>query len=176
MARLIYALNQSLDGYVDHDRFGPDPALFQHFIDDQQTIAGSLYGRRMYETMRYWDDDQPGWDEPERAYAEAWRATPKWVASRTLTSVGPNATLITDDLETAVRRLKAEIDGDIEVAGPGIAGELTTLGLMDEYRIYLHPVVLGEGRPFFTGARPPLKLIASERIGPEVIRLSYAPA
>lgn len=176
MARLVYALNQSLDGYVDHDKFAPDPELFRHFIDDQKSVAGSLYGRRMYEIMRYWDDDQPGWGEAERAYAAAWRAVPKWVVSSTLSEVGPNATLLKGDLATSVRDLKAAHDGDIEVAGPVLAGGLTELGLIDEYRIYLHPVVLGSGAPFFTGPRPPLTLVASQRLGGEVIRLDYVPA
>lgn len=175
MARLIYGLNQSLDGYVDHDGFAPGPVVFRHFIDHMTAVTGSLYGRRMYEIMRYWDDDQDGWGEPERDYARAWRDTPKWVVSRTLTSVGANATLISDDLGTAVRDLKARLDGELEVAGPVLAGSLTELGLIDEYRIYLHPVVLGGGKPFFTGARPPLRLVGDDRIGESVIRLSYVP-
>ena len=89
---------------------------------------------------------------------------------------GPNATLITDDLEDAIRTLKAEHDGEIEVAGPVLAHSLTELGLIDEYRIYLHPVVLGHGTPYFAGPRPPLRLVASDRMGEDVIRLVYVPA
>ncbi|NEX93821.1 dihydrofolate reductase family protein [Caulobacter sp. 17J65-9] len=174
MARLVYALNVSLDGYVDHDRFAPDPVLFRHFIEDIGAMAAVVYGRRMYELMRYWDDEQPGWGDAEREYAAAWRSRHKWVGSRTLTSVGPNATLISDGVEAAVRRLKTELDGEIEVAGPVLAGGLT--GLIDEYRLYLHPVVLGSGAPFFTGPRPRLRLVGDERIGADVIRLSYVPA
>ncbi len=176
MAKLVYALNQSLDGYVDHMAFAPEPALFRHFIDDVRSLAGSLYGRRMYEVMRYWDDDQAGWDEEERAYAAAWRNQPKWVVSRTLTSVGPNATLITDNLAAAVSALKARLDGVIEVAGPELAQGLTDLGLVDEYRMYLHPFVVGSGKRYFAGPRPPLRLTANDRIGENVIRLTYAPA
>jgi dihydrofolate reductase len=138
--------------------------------------AGSVYGRHMYEIMRYWDDDHPEWEEAEHAYATAWRAMPKWVVSHSLTSVGPNAALIEGDLEHAIRKLKAEREGEIEVAGPNLAHSLTELGLIDEYRIYLHPVVLGHGRPYFAGPRPPLRLMASERIGEDVLRLSYVPA
>lgn len=176
MAKLVYALNQSLDGYVDHMAFAPDPALFRHFIDDVRGLAGSIYGRRMYEVMRYWDDEHPEWDAPRRDYAAAWRNMPKWVASRTLESVGPNATLLGEDLEAAVRELNARHEGVIEVSGPELAHALTQFGLVDEYRMYLHPGVLGGGKPYFAGPRPPLRLVASERIGEQVIRLTYVPA
>jgi dihydrofolate reductase len=93
-----------------------------------------------------------------------------------LTSVGPNATLVADDLEGAIRAVKAGRDGEIEVAGPDLAHSLTELGLIDEYRIYLHPVVLGHGKPYFAGPRPPLRLVANDRIADDVIRLVYVPA
>lgn len=176
MAKLAYGLNVSLDGYVDHTEFGPDPTLFRHFIERMGAVTGSLYGRRMYEIMRYWDDDDAGWGPEEREYAAAWRAAPKWVVSRTLKAVGPNATLITGDLATAVGRLKAELQGEVEVSGPELAAGLTDLGLIDEYQLYLHPVVLGKGAPFFARARPPLRLAASELIGESVLRLAYVPA
>lgn len=175
MAKLVYALNQSLDGYVDHDKFAPQPDLFRHFIDLTREVTGSLYGRTMYGLMRYWDTDDQTWDEDRRAYAAAWRAHPKWVVSTTLQSVGPNATLLAGDLKDAVLRLKADHDGIIETSGPVLAQSLTDLGLIDEYRIYLHPVVLGSGAPFFRKARPPLRLTATDHFG-EVIRLTYVPA
>lgn len=177
MAKLVYGLNVSLDGYVDHMEFGPDPVLFRHFIEQVRSAAGALYGRRMYEVMRYWDDEHPEWDAAEREYAQVWRSQRKWVVSRTLEAVGPNATLIEgDDLDGAVRALKERLDGEIEVCGPALAQSLTDLGLVDEYRLYLHPVVLGRGKPFFAGPRPRLRLTASDRIGPDVIRLTYVPA
>ena len=176
MARLVFGMNQSLDGYVDHTAFAPGPMLFRHFIEEAQGQAGSVYGRQMYEIMRYWDDDHPEWDAAERAFAAAWREQPKWVVSRTLKSVGPNASLVGDDLGGAIRELKARLDGEIEVAGPGLAQSLTELGLIDEYRIYLHPVVLGHGRPYFTGPRPPLRLVSNDRIDEGVVRLIYVPA
>ena len=176
MARLVFGMNQSLDGYVDHTAFAPGRTLFRHFIEEAQGQAGSVYGSRMYEVMRYWDDDQPDWGADERAFAAAWRKQPKWVVSRTLKSVGPNASLVEGDLESAIRKLKAEREGEIEVAGPDLARSLTELGLIDEYRIYLHPVVLGHGRPYFAGTRPPLRLVTSDRIGDDVIRLTYVPA
>ena len=176
MAKLVFGMNQSLDGYVDHDGFAPGPALFRHFIAEAQKQAGSLYGRRVYEVMRYWDEAHPEWDADERAFAEAWRAQPKWVVSRTLSSVGPNATLVDDDLEGAVRAIKVESDGEIEVAGPELAHALGALGLIDEYRIYLHPVVLGGGKPFFAGPRPPLRLTSADPMPEGVLRLTYVPA
>jgi dihydrofolate reductase len=169
-------MNQSLDGYVDHMAFAPGPTLFRHFIDQAREQAGSVYGRTMYEIMRYWDDDQPEWSAEEHAFAAAWRNQPKWVVSRSLQAVGPNARLIEADLEGAIRALKAEREGEIEVAGPNLAHSLTKLGLIDEYRIYLHPVVLGHGQPYFAGPRPPLRLIAHEQIDEAVIRLVYVPA
>ena len=176
MARLVFGMNQSLDGYVDHLEFAPDSTLFRHFIEEARGQAGSLYGRNLYELMRYWDEDRPEWSADDHAFAAAWRRQPKWVVSRSLKSVGPNATLIGDDLEGAVRELKATHDGEIEVAGPKLAKSLTDLGLIDEYRIYLHPVVLGRGTPYFAGPRPRLRLVGSDRIGDDVIRLSYVPA
>lgn len=178
MAKLVYGLNQSLDGYVDHDRFGPSPTLFRHFIEQTRQTAGSVYGRVMYGLMRYWDDEQPDWGDAEREYAAAWQANPKWVVSRTLqpSDLGPNATLVSDDLEAFLRRLKAEHDGEIEIAGTLLAKSATELGLIDEYRIWLHPAVLGHGKPFFAGPPPPLRLVAHEQIDENVLRLSYAPA
>ena len=176
MAKLVFGMNQSLDGYVDHMKFAPGPALFRHFIEQVRGLTGSVYGRGLYEVMRYWDDDHPEWDAEERDFAAAWRSQPKWVVSRSLTSAGPNATLVEGDLEAAMRGLKAERVGEIEVGGPDLARSLTDLGLIDEYRLYLHPVVLGRGKPFFAGPRPPLRLVASDLIGEDVIRLTYVPA
>lgn len=105
-------------------------------------LTGTVYGRRMYEIMRYWEDDLPDWDAADR------------------------------DVAAVIRRLKAELDGEIDVAGPNLAGSLTNLGLLDEYRLYIHPIVLGHGQPFFAGPRPRLRFLASERIGQDTIRLT----
>jgi dihydrofolate reductase len=175
MAKLVYSMNVSLDGYVDHDKFMPGPALFQHFTEQVRNLAGSVYGRRMYEVMRYWDEDDDEWTPAFRDFAAAWRKQPKWVVSRTLKSVGPNATLIDGDLEAAIRKLKAENSGEIEVAGPELARGLGDLGLIDEYQLYFRPVVLGSGKPFFAGARPPLRLVANQSIGEEAAKLTYVP-
>jgi dihydrofolate reductase len=178
MAKLVFGMNQSLDGYVDldHIAFAPSPTLFRHFIKEAQGQAGSVYGRRMYESMRYWDDDHPEWNTEERVFVAAWRNQSKWVVSRSLKAVGPNAKLVEEDLEGAIREIKAERDGEIEVAVPDLAHGLTKLGLIDEYRIYLHPVVLGHGKPYFAGPRPPLRFIASDRIDEAVIQLTCVPA
>ena len=176
MAKIVYALNQSLDGYVDHQGFTPKPEMFRHFIEDVRGLTGMLYGRRMYEIMRYWEDDRPEHGSDQREYAVAWQSKPKWVVSRTLKTVGPNATLVEDSIEQFVRKLKKQQVGEIEVAGPELAGSLSTLGLIEEYRIYLHPIVLGGGKPFFSGARPSLRLSAHDLIAEGVIRLTYVPA
>jgi dihydrofolate reductase len=176
MAKLVYGLQQSLDGYVDHLEMRPSPAIFRFFEEHVRNLTGIVYGRRMYEIMRYWDEDQADWVAMEHDFAAAWRSKPKWVVSRSLKSVGPNATLIGDDLEAAIRELKAQQVGEIDVAGPDLAGTLTNLGLIDEYRLYLRPIVLGRGKPFFSGPRPPLHLVASDLIAEDMIRLTYVPA
>ena len=97
------------------------------------------------------------------------------MVSRTLKSVGPNATLVANNVEAAVRKLKSELSGDVEVAGTLLAKSLGDLGLIDRYGIYLHPVVVGKGTPFFAGPRPPLRLVGSERMDEDVVHLTYAP-
>ncbi|MEQ1820401.1 MAG: dihydrofolate reductase family protein [Terricaulis sp.] len=179
MAKLVFGMNMSLDGYVDFDRFAPDPVLFRYFIEQTRNTAGSIYGPHLYELMSYWDSD--AWNQDDRrqddlrAFAEAWRAMPKWVVSKSLKEVGPNATLISDDFETALRKLKAERDGEFEVGGPKLAAGLAKLGLIDEYRIFLHPAVLGYGEPFFAGVTPNLRLKGSEPIGEQALKLTYSP-
>jgi hypothetical protein len=123
MAKLIFGLSQSLDGYVDHLEIRPGPALFRHFVEHVRDLAGIVYGRRTYEIMRYWDEDLPEWDAEEVDFAAAWRSQPKWVVSRSV-----------------------------------------------------RPFVLGHGTPFFAGPRPPLRLVASDPIGEDTIRLTYVPA
>ena len=193
MGKLVFGMMQSLDGYVAGVAGGPGSdgyfagvagglelpppgvALSRHFNDLFRGLAGSLYGRRMYEVMRYWDEDQPDWDPGDHDFAALWRAQPKWVVSRSLKSVGANATLVAGDVEAFVRRLKAEVEGEIDVAGPELAGCLTDLGLIDEYRLYFRPFVLGRGKPYFAGARPPLRLIAADPVGEDAVRLTYVP-
>ncbi|MBV9511599.1 MAG: dihydrofolate reductase, partial [Caulobacteraceae bacterium] len=104
MAKLVFGMMQSLDGYVDHATGGlalppPGLALHDHFTAHLGGVAGLLYGRRMYEVMRFWDEDHPELDPGYGDFAPVWRAQPKWVASRTLKDIGPNATLATGDIE-----------------------------------------------------------------------------
>jgi dihydrofolate reductase len=193
MTRLIFGMMQSLDGYVAGPAGGPDaqgvlsaqaaaemppphPGTFRHFVDHVRSLDGIIYGRRMYEVMRYWDHDQPDWEENEHAFARAWCPKPKWVASRSLKSVGANATLIQGDVTDFVRNLKSQPAGEFEVAGPEIANVLSAAGLIDEYQLYLRPYVLGGGKPFFAGSLPPLRLVNHEAIGEDALRLTYVPA
>jgi dihydrofolate reductase len=176
MAKLVFEMNVSLDGYVDHLKMPTNHDLYLHWVERAQSLTGSLYGRHVYGLMQYWDEDQADWNEGRNAFAVAWRKQAKWVVSRSLTSVGPNATVINDDIEAQVRKLKSEQSGEIAVAGPKLAQSLTDLGLIDEYRLYFHPYVLGSGTPFFAGPRPPLRFIGIDRFGGDVIRLSYVPA
>jgi len=177
MAKLVYGMMQSLDGYVD----GPDgrltlpapgPALHRYWNERMAGIAGAIYGRRMYEVMALWD--RPEGEEAEPDFARAFRASPKWVVSRTLDKVGPNAELLGGDLRAEVEQLKASYDGEIEVAGPQIAGSLTELGLIDEYRMYLLPVTMGSGKAFFAKAAPArLELIGTEQLPEGVVVVKY---
>ena len=180
MATLIFGMNMSLDGFVNHDAFAPGPALFQHFIEQTRGLAGSIYGRGLYELMRYWDGD--AWDQDHavdraqlRDFAEAWRVQPKWVASRSLKEVGPNATLLGENLEAEIRGIKDTHEGRIDVGGPKLAASLGKLGLIDEYQMYVRPYVLGSGAPYFAGVRPKLRFVASDQVGEDAVRLRYAP-
>ena len=181
MAKLIFGMMQSLDGYVDGiggelELPPPGEVLHQHFNDHVRSLAGCLYGRRMYEVMRYWDEDRPEWGPLQHDFAAAWRAQPKWVVSRTLKSVGANATLVAENVNAFVRRLKSEVEGEIDVAGPTLAASLTDVGLIDEYHLYFRPFVRGGGKPFFAGAGPPLRLIGTDVMVEDTVRLRYVPA
>lgn len=180
MGKLVFSMMQSLDGYVNGigdalQMPPPGERLARHLNDRFRELAGVVFGRRMYEVMRYWDADQPGWDAGDHEFAALWRAKPKWVVSRTLKAVGPNATLVSGDVEAFVRELKANLDGEIDVAGPELAGGMTALGLIDEYRLYYRPFVFGGGKPYFAGPRPPLRLVSSEAIGEDAVRLTLIP-
>src|SRR5260370_23306845 len=133
MAKRVFGMNQSLDGYVDHLEMRTGPVLFRHWIEQVRDLSGSVYGRRMYEVMRYWDEDGPEWGAEKHEFAVAWRRQPKWVVSRSLKSVGPNATLVEDDIEAVILGLKARLVGEIAGSGPDPARSLTHLGPIVEY-------------------------------------------
>ncbi len=180
MGKLVYGMNQSLDGYIagpsgGPEVFAPGPKLFRHFLDHVRGLAGMLYGTTVYEVMQYWDGDQPGWDEIEHQFAVAWRSKPKWVVSQSLKTVGANATLVSDDLEAFARWLKVNVEGEIDVAGAKLAESLSAFGVIDEYRLYLRPLVLGGGKPYFAAARPRLRLVKSDLLGEDTVMLTYVP-
>ncbi len=180
MAKLVFGMMQSLDGYVDGATAQlsfppPGPALGQHLNNRFRGLVGCLYGRRIYEIMQYWDEDQPDWKADDHEFAALWRAQPKWVVSRTLQSVGANATLVAAKVDAFVRTLKKNVVGEIDVAGPALAASLTDLGLIDEYHLYCRPLVLGAGKPFFAGPRSPLRVVSSDRIGDEAVQVTCVP-
>ena len=181
MGKLVFGMMQSLDGYIAGPSglppdFRPGPKLFRHFVDHVSGLAGILYGTHMYEVMRYWDNDHPEWNENAHDFAAAWRPKPKWVVSRSLQVVGANATLVSGDLEAFASRLKADVEGEIDVAGAELAGSLSALGLIDEYRLYFRPFVFGGGKPYFAAARPPLRLVKTDLVGEDAARLICVPA
>jgi dihydrofolate reductase len=184
MASIVYAMLTSLDGYIAGPSGGidlpvPEEELHRHFNDEMRRTSIALCGRRMYEIMRFWDsperDTAP--DEVERDFAHAWQETPKIVFSATLEEVGPNARLMKGDVEAAARSLKSETDGEISVSGAELAGHLARAGLIDEYRLYVHPMVLGGGKPYFqAGLSLTLKPLGKQNLTQGVTLLRYAPA
>jgi dihydrofolate reductase len=161
VGRLIYLMNVSLDGYTetaDHslDWTIIDDEIHQWFADDLATVDASLYGRRLYETMSaYWptSEDDPAANEVSRNFGRVWRATPRFVVSSTLDHVDWNSRLVQGDPAEVLAQIREEYTGDIEVGGPTLAAAFVERGLVDAYRLVIHPVVLGGGTPFF----PPLK-------------------
>lgn len=184
MARIIYSMLVSLDGYIagpggDISMPAVEGELHRHFNDMMRRTSMELYGRRMYEVMRFWDspDSEIGTSEVDLDFARAWQETPKIVFSTTLKDVGPNARLVGTDVEKIVRSLKSETDGDISVAGAELAASLSRLRLVDEYRLYVHPVVLGGGKPYFqSGLSLKLKPLGVEKLPQDVTMLRFAPA
>jgi len=181
MASVIYSMLMSLDGYIagpDGDISLPVPEadLHRHFNEEMRRTATALCGRRMYETMRFWDMmDLAAAGEVERDFALAWRETPKVVFSTTLREVGPNARLAEGNAVAAVTALKTRTDGQISVGGADLAGHLARAGLIDEYRLYMHPLVLGGGKPYFqAGLSLTLRPLGSQSLAQGVTLLRYA--
>ncbi len=174
----------SLDGYVAAAEGSlslppPELELHQYFNEIQKQTSANLYGRRMYEVMKYWETADQNPDSPavEVEFARAWQATPKVVVSTTLTSVGLNAKLVKGNLAEVVRELKAEPgSGTLEVNGPTLAAACSRLGLIDEYRMYTYPIVLGGGLAFFEPGTPlRLELIGTEKLPQRVVLTRYRP-
>jgi dihydrofolate reductase len=184
MARIVYSMLMSLDGYIagpdgNIDLPVPGEELHRHFNEEMRRTTVALCGRRMYETMRFWDspDREAGADGVERDFALAWRETPKIVFSTTLREVGANARLADGDALAVARSLKAGTSGQISVGGADLAAHLARAGMIDEYRLYLHPVVLGGGKPYFQpGLSLALTPLATKSLAQGVTLLRYAPA
>jgi dihydrofolate reductase len=166
MGRLIYSLNVSLDGFVETADHGlewtlVDEELHTWFNDQTRALGASLYGRRMYELMAgYWPtaEDDPAATDVERQFAQIWKAMPKIVFSTSLKRVGHNARLVQGDVARVLEEVRREFDGDIDVGGPNLAGQFVRRGLVDEYQLVIHPVVLGAGTPFWPELDTPLQL------------------
>ena len=185
MGRLIYSLNVSLDGFVetpDHslDWADVDEELHAWFNDQVRDLAASLYGRRMYEVMAgYWPtaESDPDATEAMRDFAGIWSRTPKVVFSSTLTEVRWNSRLVNGDIGDELARLKTEFGGDMDVGGATLAAAFIRRGLVDEYRLLVHPVILGAGTPFFPelDAPLPLRLLETHTFRSGVTFLRYEP-
>ncbi|MGW0600225.1 dihydrofolate reductase family protein [Streptomyces sp. NPDC002776] len=154
MRRLLYGMNLSLDGYVAAPGWSePSDELFHWWLDEERAISLLLYGRKLWETMSsYWPtgDQQPGATPAQIDFARNWRETPKVVFSSTVDKVDWNARLVTGDAVAEITRLKAGDGGPMRVGGAALAGAAMRAGLIDEYTIVTHPVLVGSGKPFFT--------------------------
>jgi dihydrofolate reductase len=186
MGRLIYLLNTSLDGFVetpDHslDWATVDDEVHSFFNEQERNTAASLYGRGLWETMSaYWPtaESDPAATETMKEYARFWAATPKIVFSSTLDAVEGNARLVRGDIADELAKLRREFDGDLAVGGATLASSFIRAGLVDEYRLVVHPVVIGQGTPFFPKLDRQLKLrqIDSKRFESGAMYLAYAAA
>jgi dihydrofolate reductase len=183
MGKLIYAMNVSLDGFIetpDHSLDWAEVDEEVHFWFNQQTrkSGASIYGRRMYEVMSsYWPNvgNDPNATPAMRQFGEIWSALPKFVFSRTLDSLDYGCRLVRGDIGDELAKLRQEIDGDIDVSGPTIASQFIERGLVDEYHLVVHPVAIGAGTPFFpqVGARLDLRQTAVKRFKSGVLALTY---
>jgi len=184
MGKLIYSMNVSLDGFVETPSHGLewgliDEELHAWFNDQSRGVDAFLYGRRLYELMAgYWPTaaSEPSATAVELDFARIWIAKPKVVFSRTLETVDWNSRLVTGDVGEELAKLRREFDGDLDVGGPTLAAAFMERRLIDEYRVVVHPVILGEGTPFFAGldASIGLKLLETRTFASGVVYLGYA--
>ena len=182
MRKLIYSMTVSLDGFIagpggEIDWSVPDDELFRFHTEQVRELGGHLLGRRLYETMVYWDTagEQPSISEDELEFARIWKELPKVVFSRTLETVVGNTRLVRDGTAEEVARLKEEPGKDLAVGGAGLAAGLMELGLIDEFRPFVIPVVLGAGTPFFPALdeKVDLELVETRTFGGRVVYLRY---
>jgi dihydrofolate reductase len=181
MRRVTYSMGVSLDGYIVGPDGGfnwaaPDDEVFRFAIDEIRGVGVHLMGRRLYETMLYWEtaDEDPTLDDAMREWTALWKPLPKVVFSTTLTEVRGRARLATDGLAAEIERLRAEPgEGDIAIGGARLAAEAAGLGLIDEYRPRVHPTLLGGGIPFFPqhGRRVDLELLETRTFASGVVHL-----
>ena len=186
MGKLIYLLNLSLDGFFETSDHSPDFATVDEeihgwFNDEIRRLDATLYGRRMYEVMAaYWPygEDDPEATDAMREFSRLWKPMPKIVFSSTLESVEHNARLVHGDVGEALEEVRREFDGDIGVGGPNLASQFVRRGLVDEYRLVIHPVVLGAGTRFWPPLEDPLrlKLVETRTFASGVIAVTYRPA
>jgi dihydrofolate reductase len=178
---LIYSMSVSVDGFIA-DREGgfgwgvPDEELFRFHLARVRELGGYLLGRRLYETMLVWETDPSLRDnEPGAAFADVWCALPKVVFSRTLDSVQGNARLAEASVAEEVAAALAATDKDVEIGGAGLAAQAIELGLVDELRMFRHPVVVGGGTPFLPPVTEdvPLDLVETRTFGSRVIYERY---
>ncbi|MDN3354536.1 dihydrofolate reductase family protein [Actinomadura sp. DC4] len=183
MRRVTYSMNVSLDGYIVGPDGGfnwtePDDELFGFATDEIRLVGVHLLGRRLYETMLYWEtaDQDPSLDESRLQWGAIWNALPKVVFSTTLPAVRGNARLASGGLAEEIERLRAEPEeGDIAIGGATLAAEAAALGLIDEYRARVHPVLVGGGIPFFPQRerRVDLELVETRTFGSGVVYLRH---
>jgi dihydrofolate reductase len=184
MGRLVYGMSVSLDGFVETpsrslDWVRVDEELHSFFNEQGRALGLSLYGRRMYELMAdYWPtaEEDPAATPAELEWAGIWKATPKIVFSGTLEEVAWNSRLVRDDPVEVVTRLKAQPGIDMDVGGPTLAAPLIRAGLVDEYRVFVHPVILGAGMPLLPPLedRIDLRLTDTRTFDSGVVYLQYA--
>lgn len=182
MRQVTYSMGCTLDGYIvgpdgGFDWSVPDEEVFAQHLHDLRGTSVHLLGRRLHETMLYWESDGPELDPAEREWERMWRALPKVVFSTTLTEVtGSNTRLAMGGLAEEINRLRAESDeGEIAIGGADLAAEAAELDLIDEYRPFVHPVLVGGGRPYLPGLQRqvPLELVSSRVFGSGVIASRY---
>src|SRR5215211_1552574 len=185
MRKLIYSFGVSLDGFIagpegEIDWSAPDEELHRFHNQQVRELGAELCGRRLYETMRYWETAEENRSAPEHEleFARIWKATPKIVFSRTLEEVEGNARLVSDDAVEEVARLKAQPGKDLALGGAGLASTFIELGMIDEYRLFVHPVVVGGGTPYFPALdeRIDLELVEMRTFGSRVVYVRYLSA